>query len=178
MTPETQFSPNPKSLYVFVAMAFLMICVSGNAATTYPQTLNEHEFNLLQHYKFIYTEEVFDYCVNKHGLKGATFRSCLIRNDKLKQGILKDAQEQLGSQSLAQSIYDECSDYHPKSGVARISKCVKTRLVLDSKLGDDTIEKKIYQKCDFKWRKHGSGAIDNCSRIESSYYRDKGVLRD
>ena len=36
----------------------------------------------------------------------------------------------------------------------------------------------IYQKCELKWRKHGPSAIDNCSRMEENYYRDKGMLRN
>ncbi len=100
------------------------------------------------------------------------------KQNKLKNNILEYAHDQLGRRSLAQGIYDECLDYYPTSGVKRISKCVKTRLVLRSKLGDETVEKKIYQKCDYKWRKHGLSAIDNCSRMEANYYRDKGTLRD
>lgn len=178
MTSETQFSRNPNMLFVLVAISVLMICVSSKAATTYEQTLNEHEFYLLQHYKLIYTEEIFDYCIKKYGLKGPTLRRCLMQNDNLKQEILNDALEQLRSQSLAQSIYDQCFDYHPMEGVGRISQCVRTRLLLDSRVGDDAVEKEIYKTCDLKWRKHGALAIDNCSRSESSYYLDKGVLRD
>ena len=100
------------------------------------------------------------------------------RQNKIKTGILNYAHDQLGRRSLAQGIYDDCTDYHPKNGVKRIRKCVKTRLMLDRKLEDDIIEKKIYQKCDFKWRKHGSSAINNCSVTEANYYREKGQLRD
>ena len=147
--------------------------------------------NLLNHYKLIYTKEIFDYCIDKNGIKvsyldigtrllaiGSRLGSCMRKQDKLKNRILNYAQDQLGRRSLAQAIYDDCIDYHPMNGVARISKCVRTRLALDSKLKDDTIETIIYQKCDFKWRKHGSGAIDNCSISEANYYRRYGQLRD
>lgn len=102
----------------------------------------------------------------------------MIRQNKIKNRILDYAYDQLGSRSLAQSVYDDCTDYHPKNGVRRISECVKTRLMLDKKLGDDIIEKRIYQKCDLKWSKHGSSAINNCSITEATHYRDKGQLRD
>jgi len=177
MLPEKHFSPNPAALYVLVSLVLLMICVPGKA-WIYPQTLNEHEFYLLQYYKEIYSEEIFDYCIDRHGVKGPTLRRCLIRNDKLKQQILKLAQEQLGQQSLAQSIYDECLDYYPMEGVGRIDRCVNTRLELARKLEDEIIQKEIYKRCDSKWRKHGADAIDTCSRVGSTYFREKGVLRD
>ena len=169
-----QFSRNPGIYRVLLAMAMMIFCVSGNAATKF----TEHEFYLLQHYKLVYAKEIFDFCVHNFGLKGPSLRRCLIRNDKLKQRILNVAQDQLGRRSLAQGIYDECLDYHPTQGVGRIAKCVETRLVLASRLKDDAIEKKIYDKCDFKWRIHGYMAIDNCARAEANNYRDKGVLRD
>jgi hypothetical protein len=140
--------------------------------------------DLLKHYKLIYTEEIFDYCIEKYGTIGSNLAigsrlgSCMKKQDKLRNRILNYAQDQLGRRSLAQGIYDDCIDYYPMNGVARISKCVKTRLALDSKLKDDTIEKIIYQNCDFRWRKHGSGAIHNCSTSEANYYHDKGQLRD
>ena len=172
--PVKHFSRNPEIRKLLFAMAVIIICTPGDAATEF----TEHEFYLLQHYKLVYPEEIFDFCVQDYGLKGSRLRSCLIRNDKLKQSILNVAQDQLGRRSLAQKIYDECLDYHPNQGVGRIVKCVETRLILASRLKDDTIEEKIYERCDFKWRKHGALAIDNCARTESNYYRDKGVLRE
>jgi len=138
----------------------------------------KHQYYLLKRYKLIYTQEIYHFCVYKNRLVGSKLKRCLRENDKLKRRILNDAREQLGTQSLAQNIYDDCVDYYPLNGVGRIRKCVRTRLVLDDKLKDITIEEIIYQKCDFKWRKHGSGAIDNCSRAEANYYRDQGQLKD
>ena len=158
-----------------------------------------NEYRLLQHYQEVYAGEkmLFDYCLGKYNVRyvepksfqsgprgfggfaiGSKVGGCMRKQIKLKDEILKYAQDQLGGRSLAQGIYDECTDYYPKNGVARISKCVKTKLVLDSKLEDDILEKKIYQMCDSKWRKHSSSAINNCSIMEANYYREKGKLRN
>jgi hypothetical protein len=161
-----------------ITLYFLMLSTALDAANTDQQTNYENDYYLLQHYQLIYTKEIFEFCVDRHGTTGHNMRSCMIRNDKLKMDILSDALDQLGRNSLAQSIYDDCVDYHPMNGVARISECVETRLVLDDKLKDGAIEKVIYQKCDYKWRKHGFKAIDACSRSEARYYRKKGLLRD
>jgi len=102
----------------------------------------------------------------------------MVRQNKLRDSIIKNANHQLGKPSLAQEIYDECVDYYPTNSVARIGKCVQTRLVLARKLQDDSIEKQIYLKCDLKWRKHGPGAVDNCSRALANRYRDNGQLEE
>lgn len=180
-------------------LCILMLSTALYAAKTderksYKQEYYLNEFRLLQHYREIYAKEskIFDYCVRKYKEKskssqsapfggyaiGSKVGSCMRKQIKLKDKILGYAQDQLGERSLARDIYDECSYYYPKNGVVRISKCVKTKLVLDSRLEDDIVEKKIYKKCDSKWRKHGASAIDNCSRTESTYYRNKGRLRD
>ena len=161
-----------------VTFFVLMLSIALYAAKKDEQASYKHDYYLLRHYKLIYTKEIFHFCVDKYGTTGHKMRSCMIRNDEIKKNIFADARDQLGMQSLAQNIYDDCVDNYPLNGVARIRKCVRTRLVLDDKLKDITIEEIIYQKCDFKWRKHGSGAIENCSRSEANYYRRKGRLRD
>jgi len=185
-----------------VMLCLLTLSTVLYAAKTSELTGDEYEYylneaRLLQHYKQVYAGEkmIFDYCVGKYTGAPRSFQSgpyggfgrfaigskvggCMRKQIKLKDKILEYAQDQLGGRSLAQGIYDECTDYYPKNGVARISKCVKTKLMLDSKLEDDIVEKKIYQKCDSKWRKHGSSAINNCSIMEANYYRDKGQLRE
>ncbi|MDC1288210.1 hypothetical protein N8198_10030 [Gammaproteobacteria bacterium] len=148
------------------------------AANRNQQTNYENDYYLLQHYQLIYTREIFDFCVDRHGTSGHNMRSCMIHNDKLKKDILSDALDQLGRNSLAQRVYDDCVDYYPTNGVARISECVETRLDLADTLKDHAIEKVVYQKCDDKWRKHGFKAIDACSRSEARYYRKNGSLRD
>lgn len=155
-----------------------MLTTALYAAKTDERINWENQYYLLKSYKLTYTEEIFDYCVEKNGTIASAAGGCMIRQNKIKNRILDYAYDQLGSRSLAQSVYDDCTDYHPKNGVRRISECVKTRLMLDKKLGDDIIEKRIYQKCDLKWRKHGSSAINNCSITEATHYRDKGQLRD
>lgn len=167
------------SVLKFAVTAFiLMLSTILYAAKTEQQANSEHDYYLLQHYKSIYTEEIFTFCVDAYGTTGHKMRSCMIRNAELKKNILSDALDQLGRQSLAESIYDDCVDFYPLNGVARISECVKTRLDLSGKLQDDKIEKTIYQKCDYIWRKHGFRAINNCSSTEAIYYRDKGFLKD
>jgi len=178
MTPETQFSQNSKISNVLVAITALTICISSNAATTNEQNLIEHEFYLLQHYKLICTEEIFDFCVEKHGTRGSKVGSCMARHNKLKNKILNDAHDQLGRRSLAQSIYDECLEYHPMKGVRPIGKCVYTRLYLHRELNDDSEERRVYQKCNLKWRKHGYAAVDTCARSEVNYYRRWGKYND
>jgi len=188
-----------------VMLCILMLSTALYAAKTGERTSAEyHEYyqkqaRLLQHYQQVYAGEkmLFDYCLGKYNVRyvkpksfqfgsgfqrgfpiGSKVGSCMRKQIKLKNKILKYAQDQLGGRSLAQGIYDGCTDYYPKNGVARISKCVKTKLVLDSKLEDDIVEKRIYQKCDSKWRKHGSSAINNCSIMEANYYREKGKFRE
>ena len=184
----------------FVVMLFLLMLATALYAANKDDLTNNrqeyyaHEFQLLQYYREVYADEIkiFDYCVAKYrkDLKssrsapfggfaiGSKVGSCARKQVNIKEKILGYAQNQLGERSLAEGIYDECNEYYPRSGAARISKCVRTRLTLDSKLDDDLVEKMIYQKCDLKWRKHGPGAIDNCSRTGATYYRDKGQLRD
>jgi len=161
-----------------VPPCILMLSTVLYAAKTDQQENYEHDYYLLQNYKLIYTAEIFEFCVDSYGTAGYKMRSCMIRNGNLKKKILSDALDQLGRQSLAQSIYDNCVDYYPMNGVGRISECVKTRLDLSDKLQDDRIEKIIYQKCDSKWHKHGFRAINNCSIAEARYYLDKGLLKD
>jgi hypothetical protein len=161
----------------------ILLCISMLATALYAAKTDErinweNQYYLLKSYKLMYTEEIFDYCIEKKGTIVFAAGGCMIRQNKIKNEILDYAHDQLGRRSLAQSIYDDCADYHPKNGAKRISECVKTRLMFDRKLEDDIIKEKIYQKCDFKWRKHGSSAINNCSIMEANYYREKGQLRD
>jgi len=195
-------------LNFLVMLCILTLSTALYAAKTAERTSAEYEYylneyRLLQHYQQVYAGEkmLFDYCVGKYhgryaepksfqsaplgrfgGFGGFAIGSrvgvCMRKQIKLKDKILKYAQDQLGGRTLAQVIYDECTDYYPKNGVARTSKCVKTRLMLARKLKDYIVEKKIYQKCDSKWRKHNSSAINSCSIAEANYYRDKGKLRD
>ncbi len=197
--PKRRRSTGMTVLKFAAVLYFLMLSAVPYAATSgdrtnYANENDKHEFRLLQHYQLVYAEEqmIFAYCVAKHrkgrkssqsapfgGLAiGSKVGRCMRKQIKLKDKILDFAEGQLGERSLAQGIYNECALYYPKSGVTRISDCVKTRLALDRKLDDDVVEKKIYQKCDHKWRKHGSDAIDNCSRTGATYYREKGRLQD
>ena len=161
-----------------ILLCISMLSTALYAAKTDERINLENQYYLLKSYKLRYTEEIFDYCVEKNGPLASAAGGCMVRQEKIKIRILDYAQDQLGKRSLAQSIYDDCTDYHPKNGVRRIRECVKTRLMLDKKLEDDIIEEKIYQKCTSKWRKHGHRAINNCSVTQATHYREKGQLRD
>ena len=166
-----------------VLKSILVLIISTSPTALYgaatDENINyEYDFYLLQQYKLKYTNEIFDFCVGKYGTTGSAPGGCMIGQNKIKNRILDLAHDQLGRRSLAQDIYDDCLDYHPINGVARISECVRTRLVLNGKLGNDLVENEIYRKCDFKWRKHSFRAIDNCARTQANYFRDKGQLPD
>ena len=178
MPPETPFPQNLKIYNILLALAALIICASGFAATTNERAINEHQFYLLQNYKLIYAEEIFDYCVNRFGALSPGLGSCLRKNESLKQNILSDALEQLGRQSLAQSIYDECLDYYPMEAVKPVGECVYTRLYLRRELNDDSEERRVYRKCNLKWRNHGYNAVDNCATSEVTFYRRWGKYND
>lgn len=178
MIREIIFSQNPGIRIFSVAVAALMVCVSGNAATTHEQTDDERQRQQIRYYRTIYDREIFHYCVKRYRYKESRLASCLKRHGKLKQKILSNALRRFASQSLAQRIYDECYYHHPHEGVGRIGQCVNTRLALRDELEDEGIEQEIYKNCVVKWRKHGAMAIDNCSLSGASYYQDKGVLRD
>lgn len=170
-------------LSVFMLSMNLHFTVA-HALTPQELQLYEQQYYELQYYKLKYSEEIFNYCVNKYGTidkyrtAGAALGGCMVRQKKLKDSIIDNAIHELSSPSQAQEFYDECVDYYPTNSIARIGKCVLTRLVLRSKLQADSVEKEIYLKCDLKWRKHGSGAVDNCSRAQANYYRDNGQLEE
>ena len=156
----------------------------ANALTPGEVQIYEQQYYQLQYYKLKYPAEIFNYCVDKYGTidkyeaTSPALGGCMIRQKKSRDSIVDDAIHQLGSSSLAQQIYGECVGYYPKNSVTRIGECVETRLVMGSKLQKNSIEKEIYLKCDSKWRKHGSGAVDNCARAQANYYRENGQLRD
>jgi hypothetical protein len=99
------------------------------------------------------------------------------RQKTLKASVLRLAQDQLGMQSLAQSVYDDCLEYYPVMGMERIAACVKSRLMLNSKVNDISIEKVIYHSCETKWRKHGFRAVQNCCIHSGNYYLRFGEMR-
>ena len=172
---------------VFLPLIFLITTgyfTVADALTPEEVQIYEQQYYELQYFKLKYPEEIFNYCVNEHGTidkyvpTNPALGGCMVRQKKLRDRIIDNAIDQLGRSSLAQEIYDECVDYYPKNSVARIGGCVRTRLVLREKLQKESIEKEIYLNCDLKWRKHGSGAVDNCARSNANYYREKGQLRD
>jgi hypothetical protein len=119
-------------------------------------------------YSFEYPPEIFYYCAEKYGTTSRMALDCAYKQVQLRNKILSKAKSKLGRLSEAERIYWQCADYHPENGVSDISKCVETRLVLRSKLDDDDVERTIYDRCYLKWVKHGSRAIDNCSRNEAN----------
>ena len=129
-------------------------------------------------YKLTYTAEIYYYCIEKYGTGDSAAGDCMAKQKKMKNKILNKAKRKLGRLSLAERIYAECVDYTPRDGVKEIGKCVETRMALSGKLGDASIEKKIYHKCYLKWNNHDLRAVDNCSRNEANYYKKKGQLSD
>ncbi len=172
---------------IFLSVLMLSASVyfeAADALTPEEVQIYEQQYYQLQYYRLKYPGEIFSYCVDKYGTidryeaANPALGGCMIRQKKSRDSILDDASHELGSSSLAQKIYDECVSYYPKNSVIRIGECVETRLMLRSKLQKGTIEKEIYRKCDLKWRKHGSGAVDNCARSQANYYRENGQLKD
>lgn len=130
------------------------------------------------HLKQVYSSEIFDYCLKEHDANGFLVAGCTERQQVRKERLFRNAQSQLGRRSLVQPIYDDCVDYYPDRGVARIGSCVDARLKLRDKLDNDPVEREIYDRCDKKWRKHGSRSITTCSIHAANYYRREGRLRD
>jgi hypothetical protein len=178
MTPGTKFSQYLQTHNVLAPLAALVMSVSVCAATPSEQALYDFQYSMLRNYKLIYTEEIFDFCVDQYGPFGAGLGGCMRRNDDIKQRVLTDAIEQLGRQSLAQSVYDECLDYYPMDGVKPIGECMYTRLFLRRELNDDSEERRVYQKCNLKWREQGYDAVDTCARSEVTYYRRWGRFNE
>jgi len=145
---------------IFVAL--LGMLGQSNAATTY---------------SLEYTEEIFDYCIEKYGSESSVAGDCMEKQKKLKNRILKDTKRVVGRQSLAQAIYGDCVDYYPLDGVSRIGECIKTKLYLRRELKDDDGESKVYQKCDSKWRRHGYNAVNTCAIGEVIYFKRWGKYR-
>lgn len=131
----------------------------------------------LARYKKIYDEEIYLFCKEAY-LFDPKLRKCMVRQTKIKNNILADAIDRIGSYEKAMEIYDRCVEYYPIFGVGRIGYCVDTMLVLDRKLDDDFAEQLIYQKCDEKWRKHGPMSVHNCSANNANYYRNHGKFRE
>ena len=166
---------------IFILIALLSTApLSGVRGATAIQDLEilEHDYYLLEHYRLSYSPDIFDYCVSKHGTVARAAGSCMAKQDRQKKRALKKALEQLGRHSLAQAVYDYCLDYYPVNSAVRVSKCVYTRLDLNLKLEDETVEKEIYHLCDVKWRDHGYGSVDNCSTAEARYFQRTGEHRD
>jgi hypothetical protein len=169
--------------YLLIAMIGATVYLSANATTTQVKRDRDQDYydqidRKWGYYRQRYSNEIFIYCIYRGDVLSIKVRRCMKAHEKLKNSILGEAQLQLGKRTLAQSVYNGCVDYYPKNGVARISACVRTWLMLRSKLEDESVEKIIYQKCDSKWRKHGFRAVHNCSLHEGSYYLENGQLRD
>ncbi len=157
---------------------FFLTAALVTACAAAPASVSQHDARMLKHYKEHYSEEIVDYCLKDSGANHGLVASCLARQQVLKDRLFENAHAILGRRSLVQVLYDECVDYYPHHGVARIGGCVDARLVLRDKLDNEPIEREIYRRCDDKWRRHGASAVTNCSSHAANYYRDKGRLRD
>ncbi len=161
-----------------LSILILALCCGVAAAeSTRRDDGRRYDVEALRYYKTLYSSEIFEYCLNQHG-NSPVLPGCLERQQELKQRLFDRAQAQLGQRSPVQSIYDDCLDFYPDQGVARIRHCVDTRLLLRDKLNDAAAEREIYRRCDKKWRRHGAAPINTCSTHAANYYRDKGRFRD
>ena len=168
-------------MWIPISLALLAVTTSSIALGAEPTRdlrVLEHDYYLMEHYRLIYSREVFDYCVQKHGTVARAAGSCMMKQERQKKRILREALEQLGTQSAGQLVWGDCLDYYPNHSAVRIGHCVRTRLDLNEKLEDESVEKKIYHACDMKWREHGYRSIDNCSTTQARYFLRSGKLPD
>lgn len=134
-------------------------------------------YRKLEYYRQIYDREIFDYCEDKYDLSLSKLTSCLRYQAKLKENTLKAAEDQFG-RSLAQSVYYNCLYRFPGTGVSLAAACVDTRIMLNDKIGDISIEMVIFENCDAKWRKHKYKAVHNCCVHSGNYYLRYGEIRE
>ena len=163
---------------ILAVLIMLVSCSSGYAMTPDEQEEYRRKKLRLSYYREAYSKEIYGYCARNFRNKESRLVRCLDWHDRLKGEILANAQRYFGSESLAQGIYDQCYDYHPYEGVARIGECVSTRLKINKLVADEAIEKQIYHGCYRKRSKHGASAINNCANSDARYYRRTGILRD
>ena len=161
-----------------IIFAVSTLALAVEAPTPEELRLLQHDYYLMEKLRLTYSDEIFDYCVKQHGSVAAAAAGCMSKQDKFKTSILEEAQDQLGTHSLAQEVYDDCLDYYPRHSVQRIRECVRTRLALTSRLQDDDVEKTIYRRCDVKWRDHGFRSVDNCCSAQARYFLQNGKLRE
>ena len=135
-------------------------------------------YKFIKHLRAIHSKEVFDYCVDEHGVDSRRLPPCLKRQEDIKTGILERAQRQLGLRSLAEFLYHDCLDFYLGEAISKTAACVETRLLLRKRLNQAVAEAEIYRRCDSKWRKHGLRAVKNCSVHAARYFKDTGKYRD
>lgn len=166
---------------VFAAAALPNLLVAGAIAQDepkYPEPYSRGYYERLDYYSSIYPGEIYRFCYLRFSRDIRRIRSCLRKQQKARDAIFVNAQRQLGKQSRARAVYDECLGYHPDNGIVRVGACVETRLMLHDRVGDDATERIIYRKCELKWRHSLASTIDSCCAHEGRYYRENGRLRD
>ena len=126
----------------------------------------------------MYSQEVFDYCLKKHGVDPPQLQGCMLRQEGFRTDILERAHKQLGRRSLAEMLYYDCLDFYRGAPISKTVKCVETRLILRKRLNQPDAEAEIYRRCEVKWRKHSIRAVRNCSVSAASYFEDTGKYRD
>ncbi len=165
-----------------IPAVILLLFSPASAATDHEgaETLRhlKQEAESLVYLKQLYGSEIFDYCLKEHGANLYLVAGCTERQQVRKERLFQNGQARRGRRSLVQAIYDDCVDYYPDRGVARIGSCVDARLKLRDKLDNEPVEREIYDRCDKKWARHGPRAITACSIHAANYYRREGQLRD
>lgn len=162
---------------ILIILIGLNACFSSYAAGIIIRKGDAITYQDLKFFEQAYPQEIYDYCTEKYLVDLYELATCLDRQASMKNNILRVAQDQLGLQSLAQLVYDDCLEYYPATGMGRIVACVKTRLMLNSKIENFLIEKEIHQSCEMKWRKHGFKAVQNCCLHSGNYYLRFGEIR-
>jgi len=163
-----------RSLKALCLCSALLLTPDAETAPSNYRHYLERDYQLLDAYRKKYPPEIYRYCVKRYGHFSPKLGACLNRQFRMKERILAGAQRDLGQRSLVRVLYHSCLRYYPLYGVARIWRCMQSRIKLREILHDETVEKEIYRRCDSKWRKHGFRAIDNCSLHQAKYYRDRG----
>ena len=170
--------PGIRICQILLAAIGLSACFSGYATAIDEWERDEIPYRKLEYYRQIYDREIFDYCADKYDVSLSKLTTCLRYQAALKKNTLKAAEDQFGNRSLAQFVYDKCLLRYPGTGVSLAVACVNTRIMLNDKIADISVEMVIFQNCAAKWRKHGYKAVHNCCVHSGNYYLRYGEIRE
>ena len=173
----------PGVAWLLCSIPLLLFAGPGQTAhtdTDQPRHENARDrYYRLKLLREFYSREIYNYCTNKFEVElSIQLQNCMMQQKQLKDRIFKKAQRQLGQNSAVQQLFNDCLNVDPLAGMSRIGKCMDIRLDLRERIDQPVIEREIYERCQQKWRQHGTGAIRNCASHEANYFLDKGELLD